>query len=191
MKTKTIFAVLFCVLFSACLPIDSNDFKTVVIGDQEWMAENLAIKPSRGNYWAYENNNANVSIYGYLYDWEAARSVCPSGWHLPTESDWNRLLTFVIANGYGGSYAAALKATASHSPPWNGTDNFGFSALPAGLSYEGNFEGLGSKTYWWTATESSSTRAHIFGLWQLQAAAFQGTSDKGAGGYSVRCVKDN
>ena len=67
---------------------DGKEYKTVKIGDQWIMAENLAYKPDSGNFWAYENNDSNIAIYGYLYDWETAMNIAPEGWHLPSRKEW-------------------------------------------------------------------------------------------------------
>jgi len=74
---------------------DNHAYKWVRIGDQVWMAENLAYKPSSGNYWAYNNDQNNIAIYGYLYDWKTACNVCPSGWHLPSDAEWTKLRDYL------------------------------------------------------------------------------------------------
>ena len=107
-----------------CSFIDSRDgktYETVTLGNQTWMTENLAYKPSEGKYWAYDNSNANISSYGYLYDWETSKKVCPEGWHLPSKGDWTELEKYLADNGYnydgttGGSRAKIAKAMASTS----------------------------------------------------------------------------
>ena len=91
---------------------DGKTYKTVEIGEQIWMAENLAYKANSG-CWAYDNNKNLVSKYGYLYNWETAKNVCPDGWHLPYESDFeilmsnfsekrNKLYNALIINGNSG-----------------------------------------------------------------------------------------
>ena len=74
---------------------DGKEYKTVKIGEQVWMAENLAYKPSSGNYWAYDNDYTNVVKYGYLYDLEIAKEVCPTGWHLPSDNEWSVLIEYL------------------------------------------------------------------------------------------------
>jgi uncharacterized protein (TIGR02145 family) len=115
---------------------DGKRYKTVKIGDQVWMAENLAFKPSSGNYWVYEDDKHiefyrnNLPKYGYLYDWETAKNVCPTGWLLPSQRQYEVLLKNVphtklkSTNGWGEWW--------HRGDSWNGTNESGFNALPGG-----------------------------------------------------------
>jgi uncharacterized protein (TIGR02145 family) len=84
------------------------------------MAENLAFKPTTGNYWAYDNNGSNVDKYGYLYDWQTACNVCPTGWHLPSDAEWTQLTDFM-----GGDTGTKLKTKSGWSNNGNGTNDYG------------------------------------------------------------------
>ena len=75
---------------------DSTQYNRVKIGNQVWMAENLVFKADSG-CWAYDNDSSNISKYGYLYDWETAKKVCPSGWHLPTKTEYETLLALRVS----------------------------------------------------------------------------------------------
>ena len=86
---------------------DNNTYTWQKIGGQVWMTQNLAYKPSTGNYWEYDNDLANVATYGYLYDLETAKASVPQGWHLPTEAEWGVLRDFVGKDGAAGK----LKST--------------------------------------------------------------------------------
>ena len=79
---------------------DGKIYKTVKIGNQWIMSENLAYKPDTGNYWAYENIDSNIAIYGYLYDWETAMNIAPKGWHLPSRVEWNNVQKALGAKRY-------------------------------------------------------------------------------------------
>ena len=85
-------------------PRDGQTYKTVKIGDQIWLAENLNYDPAAGNSWCYEDDTANCAVYGRLYDWETAKTACPAGWHLPSEDEWDQLIAFL-----GGEAAAGGK----------------------------------------------------------------------------------
>jgi uncharacterized protein (TIGR02145 family) len=110
---------------------DGKTYKTVKIGTQTWMANNLAFKASSGCC-AYDNNKNNVAIYGYLYNWETAKNVCPTGWHLPSDEEWTTLIT-----NTGGVYTAGTKLKEAGIKHWaepntGATNQSGFTALPGG-----------------------------------------------------------
>ena len=88
---------------------DGKVYKTVTIGKQTWMAENLAFKAATG-CWAYNNNETNVKMYGYLYDWETANNVAPAGWHLASDKEWNKLTDFL-----GGMFDSGEKLKAANT----------------------------------------------------------------------------
>jgi len=127
---------------------DGTKYKTVAIGNQTWMAENLRF--ILGDSWCYENDESKCQQYGRLYDWNMARIACPKGWHLPTKDEWTELVA-VVGSVTGGK---KLKSTSGWNGDGNGTDDFGFSALPGGLRVAGSFGYAGSRGYWWSATES-------------------------------------
>ena len=203
---------------------DGQTYKTVKIGTQTWMAENLNYAYTGVPYkvgghisdstsWCYDNDPANCAKYGRLYTWAAAmdsvgtwsangkgcgynktcsptypvRGVCPEGWHLPTQTEWNTLFTAV-----GGSSAAGkmLKSTSGWNGSGNGTDAYSFSALPAGGRYDdGNFYGEGSSAYFWGSSEYDSDYAFRMYLYYGRGLADLDSRDKDYG-FSVRCVKD-
>ena len=82
---------------------DGKEYKTIKIGEQVWMAENLAYKPYSGKYWAYDNDNSNLEKFGYLYDWETACNVCPNGWHLPNDNEWIELTEYLGGKEVAGT----------------------------------------------------------------------------------------
>jgi uncharacterized protein (TIGR02145 family) len=133
--------------------------KTVVIGDQTWMAENLNRKTDSS--WCYADSNSMCDKYGRLYAWNAAKKACPSGWKLPESADIDKLLD--IAGGWRIA-GSKLKSTSGWNDfcgfngnepciNGNGTDDFGFSALPGGRTSIGWYISAGSYGFWWMATE--------------------------------------
>jgi uncharacterized protein (TIGR02145 family) len=161
---------------------DGKTYKTVKIGTQTWMAENLNIQTSGS--WCYDYIPANCAKYGRLYTWDAAMTACPRGWHLPTTQEWDMLMTAV-----GGSSTAGTKLK-SKSPNWDGTDDYGFSALPGGRRLTvGSFFNLGSYGGWWAATEYVASYAWLrvmdSGITYVSEYA-----DVKSYGFSVRCLQD-
>jgi uncharacterized protein (TIGR02145 family) len=128
---------------------DSKKYRTVRIGTQNWMAENLNFETEDGST-CYDGKDSNCDTYGRLYNWEVARTTaCPSGWKLPTSSEWNALIDYVGANA-----GKKLKAKASNWGNGYGRDNYGFAALPGGWN-TGEFAEINTTGWWWTATEAN------------------------------------
>ena len=164
---------------------DGQTYKTVTIGDQTWMADNLNYETE--NSYCYDDDPSNCSKYGRLYTWVAATTVCPSGWHLPSTTEWKTLFTAV-----GGSSTAGtvLKSTGGWYNDGNGTYAFGFSALPAG--YRSNYGGYnreGGNAYFWSSTKYDSDYASNMYLDYGHDRANLDLYNKDYG-HSVRCVKD-
>jgi len=130
-------------------PRDGKVYKTVKIGDQWIMAENLAYKPDQGNYWAYGNDTSNVARYGYLYDWETAKKIVPAGWHLPSKEEWT-----TFRKSLGGKRAVWKYSQMVYKPMVYGGGS-GFNALLGGLlDCNGKFKYLGEQTDFWSSSDS-------------------------------------
>ncbi|MDR3012918.1 MAG: fibrobacter succinogenes major paralogous domain-containing protein [Chitinispirillales bacterium] len=164
-------------------PRDGQTYRTVRIGNNTWMAQNL-------NYMAidmscYDNDPSNCAKYGFLYTWDAAMASCPAGWRLPAIEDWADLI-----QAAGDNAIAKLK---SRSPDWNGTDDFGFSALPGGKrgGLIRRFSNVGDEGYWWSATSRPSIGEMSFATnvnIDSDSNVFeQGSSRSDA--MSVRCIQ--
>ncbi len=176
--------------------------RSVTIGTQVWMAENLNCDVSGSK--CYDDDPANCAKYGRLYDWETAKTVCPSGWHLPSNDDWNELLRWVDERngngnyGYGdgggciyGSYKAGryLKVSSGWFSDGNGTDEYGFSALPGGG--DGYNENAGERGYWWSSSKSDIRGDHACGLeMSYKNEHVVGSHEYKSSSFSVRCVQD-
>jgi len=198
---------------------DSKTYKTVKIDNQTWMAENLNYDAEGSQ--CYENDPANCTVYGKLYDWETAMKACPKGWHLPSKDEW-----LVLVNFTGGyikeyntnvkysllAYAVASKVLKSRNG-WNdyipcykpaglesdeceikgekracnGSDIFGFSALPSGQR-RSKFVDVGVGSLWWSATENNASRSYFTGIrYELFLLSSKNKQDF----HSVRCIQDS
>lgn len=184
---------------------NSKTYKTVKIGNQTWMAENLNYQPSIDDTWCYDNSAENCNRYGRLYNWNTAMTICPFGWHLPSIEEWDKLIESVnggkrsnssgtVIQKYSGAVGITLKSTGgwSNTIDNNCKDDYGFSALPGGALYGNGFKhgGINGEGFWWTSTEIYNSRYHINIL---------GTSHEGFAylvpptefPISVRCVQNN
>ena len=170
-------------------PRDGHVYKTVKIGSQIIMAENLAFKTENG-CWAYDNVSENISKYGYLYNWETATKVCPSGWHLPGDDEWTTLITFS-----GGELVAGNKLKEADTTNWHGhvtgaTNETGFTALPGGFRFlKGSYRNIGYSGYWRSASEYDEATAWIIYMNSDTGSIYKNYNKK-TDGFSVRCIKD-
>jgi len=166
-------------------------YKTVQIGDQVWMAKNLNYNV-RGSK-CYGNAESNCNKYGRLYGWETAKKVCPAGWHLPSNDDWLELVSYVDSINVCGCAGKLLKAKNGWSSDSNGTDKYGFSALPGGYghSYSGidSYNNVGDFGNWWTVSEYDSLNAYYRYMHYTGEYVSEGRTGKDLL-QSVRCVQD-
>ena len=188
---------------------DGQTYKTVKIGDQVWMAENLNFKVDSS--FCFKHSESLCDKYGRFYRWAAAvdkpesecgygntcsltseiiQGVCPSGWHLPNNTEWETLFATVGGGDTGGK---ALKSTTGWDNGGNGTDAFGFTALPAGdrLNDGTGYSNVGMGALFWSSSQSKKhdDKAYYFGLQYNYDYAHRFDVDKGYA-FSVRCVKN-
>ena len=182
---------------------DGQVYRTVVIGQQRWMAENLNFATDSSA--CYDNADSNCTKYGRLYNWNDAMTACPAGWRVPSDEDWDSLLVAVggqrVEDGRGGYYwevaGKKLKSTTGwvgldddgNSVSGNGTDDFGFSALPGGYRLSGSFYDVGKYGHWWSTTEYGASYAwyrymndyydYVYRFYYYKTSLF-----------SLRCVRD-
>ena len=165
---------------------DGQRYKWVRIGNQIWMAENLNYKTL--NSWWYDNSSSNGDVYGRLYTWEAARSACPNGWHLPrSNKEWKVLVKYLGGKKIAGN---KMKSTSAWNNNGNCTNSSGFSALPGAYrNLSGNFNSLTSYAYFWSSSECSNKSGWGWFLDYSNDEVSRNNYDRSYG-YSVRCVKD-
>jgi len=173
-------------------PRDNKTYRIVQIGNQIWMAENLNCQT--GNSWCYDDNEANCTKYGRLYDWHTAVNACPPGWKLPDDDDW-----YDLAHMVGGDSVAGIElkskngwVSRSVSVPVVGTDDFGFSALPGGWrTIDGSntyYTYLGNHGFWWSARENIDDIAYSLRVLYYSKRMHR-LPDLKNRGLSVRCLK--
>jgi uncharacterized protein (TIGR02145 family) len=209
---------------------EGNIYKTIIIGSQEWMAENLKTSIYRNGetivnvtdnaQWhdlttpaccSYQNDSKYDCPFGKLYNWYAVadqRNLCPVGWHVPSDDEWNILLltldplTDITAIGFQNTYAGS-KLKSAGTQYWTSPNEFannesGFSALPAGARnynigefYNGVLESNnnGNASVWWSSTSNGSSSSWYRNLEYSTANVFRGLG-LGQMGFSVRCLKD-
>jgi len=191
---------------------DGNRYHAIAIGKQVWLAENLKAthyrngdpipevldanswrKLTKGAFCNYDNENSNAVVYGRLYNWHAvtdSRNICPPGWHVPTDADWQQLINYL-----GGEPVAGGKMKESAPGHWlipntGATNVSGFTALPGGYrSSKGVYHILDTYTFYWTSTSYSDQVAWSWFLQNNSAGATRIENLK-TFGFSVRCVKD-
>jgi uncharacterized protein (TIGR02145 family) len=175
---------------------DGETYKTIQIGDQIWMAENLNHGAGHGT-WVYDNATSNSTTHGRLYNWEAAQKACPCGWHLPSDEEWKQLEVYLDMSeadadtfGLRGARAGTKLKSASGWNSGKGTDESCFLAVPSGYRFSnGDFYDLGYSGYFWTSTAFDGARAWFRSLGCESGDVGRNTARKSVG-FSVRCIKD-
>jgi uncharacterized protein (TIGR02145 family) len=192
-------------------PRDVIKYRTVRIGDQTWMAENLrATKFNDGTtidlvekssawenlstpaYCWYDNNEKYGRTFGALYNWYTVNTgkLCPVGWRVPTDEEWERLIIFLGGKGRAGGQLKETGTDLWRNPNAGATNKSGFSALPGGVRYgNGRFFGIGACGGWWSASEYDSSQALHLDVWFNHIEVGRSEILKGQGVY-IRCVKD-
>lgn len=188
-------------------PRDGNVYKTVTIGSQTWMAENLRYLPSVASplslsqwtkyYYVYGYDGTNVAeakatanyiTYGVLYNWVAAKEACPAGWHIPTDEEWTQLTTYLGESDAGGKLKE--KGTKHwNSPNTGATNKANFNALPGGRCTNRAFTYLGDEGYWWTDSSGDNDYYYFRQILKNEKSVVRGYVGRD-NGFSVRCVKD-
>lgn len=192
---------------------DGNVYKTVTIGTQTWMAENLRTTKyndgtaipnvtgdgewenlSTGAYCNYNNttNTDTVATYGRLYNWYAVNTgkLAPKGWHVPTDAEWTELTDYLGGTSDAGGKLKETGTTHWNSPNTGATNETGFTALPGGYRGDnGTFYYVGGGGNWWSATESGTDGAWYRGVGYDVSNVGRGSDNKELG-FSVRCLRD-
>jgi uncharacterized protein (TIGR02145 family) len=210
--TMLIGFILFCVINSRAGDIDSNTYKTITIGKQEWMAKNLDVSVFRNGdpipevksddewrkageegkpAWCYyENKIENGNKYGKLYNWFAIndpRGLAPAGWHISSDAEWRNTTDFL-----GGEDAAGtkMKSSSGWTDDGDGTNESGFTGLPAGCrDLNGIFSGKGIIGFWWSSAEYDKTHAWYRCI-DISPYYVYRTNYYKQNGLSVRCIRD-
>jgi len=197
--------------------VEGNMYKTVVIGTQTWMSENLRATKYQdgtpislvtdhkewralrdGAYCNYDNDPGKAAIYGRLYNFSAvvdSRNICPGGWHVPTDTEWQAMIDYL-----GGERAAGDKLKETGNLHWSenahATNSSGFTALPGGHREPNNvgvgdptFNWIGSMAWFWTSTASSNRGASWFRALDSIGPVVKRDHWGSELGFSVRCIK--
>jgi len=180
-------------------------YKTVVIGTQTWMAENLNYNVTGSK--CYDNLTSNCNKYGRLYTWAQAANACPSGWHLPSNAEWDQLLRYVDGSSgtssiyYSRTAARFLKAISTwnycriYGNPYFCEDTYGFSALAGGWASALVFLNIGEMGSWWTSNSLSdgvgTPNANAYLVSMAQGDDYVDRFSVGSNYlHSVRCIKN-
>jgi len=187
---------------------DGQSYKTVMIGTQTWMAQNLNYTVDSS--WCYNNSADSCAKYGRLYQWASAmntdsdynsktwggsdvnhQGICPDDWHLPSNDEWLTLYDYVEANNSSEGVGTSLKSSSGWASDGNGSDLFSLSALPGGYrSDNGSFSFASNIAYFWSATEDYSKNANNWYLYYSGNDFYDGSNGNKYYGFSIRCLKN-
>jgi uncharacterized protein (TIGR02145 family) len=196
---------------------EGYEYSTVQIGDQCWFSENCRYLPEvspsgEGSetepfYYVYDYQGtdvaaaqatANYATYGVLYNWPAVMTegICPSGWHIPTDGEWQTMEIFLgmseseaAGTGFRGTDEGyQMKSFSGWNSGVNGSNSSGFTGLPGAYRYSGGFDDDGGNGYWWSASESGSYSL-LRGLLYDFGSVYRDFITRDYG-FSARCVRD-
>jgi len=195
--------------------IDGNIYKTILIGTQTWMAENLKttkfndgsaislvpinvdwsrliLSQKPGYCWFYNDPVTNKVTFGALYNWFTVNTgkLCPTGWHIPSDNEWTTLSNFL--GGKSIAYGKLAETGTNHWSPPNAeaTNLTGFSAVPGGYrTHGGDYYSLGTHSFWWSSTPMISTTSNAMS-WYIESSILKSDYHYMPYGLSVRCIKD-
>jgi uncharacterized protein (TIGR02145 family) len=195
--------------------IDGNIYRTIQIGNQIWTIENLKVtryhngdtipnvtnatawsKLTTGAFCIFDNDSSYSAVYGRLYNWYAvidSRNIAPSGWHVPSDAEWDTLIAYLGGESIAGGKMKEAGTTKWASPNAGATNSSGFSALPGGYRYkDGRFSDMGNMGYsagFWSSTVWTGFVASPVNLYYDRFHVSRNGDYKGAG-FSIRLVRD-
>ncbi len=168
---------------------DGKEYKTVIIGEQCWMGENLAFEVSSGSM-TYTGIKDYAKTHGYFYNWETATKVCPEGWHLPSNAEWQDLSNYLGGDAVAGGKMKEPGTATWSSPNAGATNSSGFNSLCSGRSDDNEYKAyIGLMTFFWTSEDEGEEDGICRALYSAKPA-FTLYGVKKNEGYSVRCIKD-
>jgi len=192
--------------YGSITDIDGNSYKTIQIGTQTWMAENLkttsltdgtavpfildATTWSKMTTPGYTWYNGDSLAYGAMYNWHAVKTgrLCPDGWHVPTDAEWTVLTSYLGDLSVSGGKLKETGTLHWNTPNNGATNETGFTALPGGYrDYFGIFGSIKRIGYWWSSSEATSSDAWFRGMHFNYINADRSSSNKKSG-FSVRCI---
>lgn len=183
---------------------DGQTYQTVSIGTQCWMKQNLNYGTQVSDVTVmtnnsvvekacYNNTTSNCDTFGGIYTWDEAmnystneQGICPTGWHIPTQTEWQILINFLGSTTAGYQ----MKAAATDSIIWDGNNSSGFTGIPGGIGQGTNYLYMGQRNTYWSSSEFSSTDAYDYGLTSGINTLDEANNTKNSG-YCIRCIMDN
>jgi uncharacterized protein (TIGR02145 family) len=199
--------------FGTITDFDGNEYPTVQIGTQVWMAKNLRVihyndgatipyvtnnttwaSSTSGAYCMLQNTFNSILTYGALYNWYTVNTgkLCPTGWHVPTDMEWLALTAYLGGAGVAGGKMKETGTSHWYSPNTEADNSSGFSALGGSyIDYNGVFGSEKETAYWWSSTGVSELYAFGNKLFYNNAGISQGGGTAKLSGFSVRCMKNN
>ena len=191
--------------------IDGNVYNIVKIGNQIWMKENLNTTHFRNGediyivtnngawcdlnlscYCNYGNTESNAKTYGRMYNWYSVNtgSLCPNGWHVPSDAEWTILTNYLEGEAIAGGKLKETGLAHWNSPNTEASNSSGFTALPGGFrNFDGEFYNIGISGHWWSSTKINANSSMLRRLYYSDVKVFKGSYNK-LSGLSVRCLKD-